>query len=276
MKFMKLPINNLCLIYIILVFTSSIVLSGCSNREIPLDGAMSDAVTTMNETTLGESTTSLVDTSETITTTTPTQDVSSSSSDTVGTDVDNDTTSESLATSETESESESESETETTTTSNSELFGYTVEEVTSIAKDLYSKACSTYRSTLIEGAYSIDFNSSVTDQYGKRYYRIDDANCPSMDTVYEDWHKVFTDAYDSLISTTYVMYDGSIYSYVAIQQENTNYDSTTLVYYYPTGNYELTFKATSHYSSGDKVFKFSITYDPDTQEWRVSKFTMPY
>lgn len=253
---MKLPIYT----YALFGLACSMVLSGCnSNHEIPLDGAMSDAVTTV--TTIGESKTTTESTTTTVTTTavTPTE------SSTITTTVANTTTLDTTTASQ-----------DTTTTSSGELFGYTVDEVTAIAKDLYSKACQKYRSVLVDGAYIIDYSTSVSDQYGKRYYLVNDPYYPTTQNILEDWHTVFTNAYDDLISTNYLMYDGSVYAYVGIQQENTNYDSTTLVYYYPTSDYELTFKATSHYSSGDKVFKFAITYYPDTQEWRVSKFTMPY
>lgn len=261
-----------------LVFACATFLSGCSTQEIPLDGAMSDAVTKAEVTTLGESVTSTQTDIETTTPTATTTDtttiattVEDTSQEVSNTETDTDTT-------DTTTTVESfETTTATETTTNDEtLFGYTVEEVTSIAKDLYQKACEKYRSVLIDGAYSIDFESAVTDQYGKRYYRVNDPYYSTTESVFEDWHSVFTDSYDELINTTYVMYDGNMYAYVAIQQENTNYDSTTLTYYYPSGDSELTFKATSHYSSGDKVFEFCIAYNQDTKEWRVSKFTMPY
>jgi hypothetical protein len=237
---------------------------------------MNEAVNTVATTTIGESETTTDSTTIPVTTVGDTSEEGGTTTNTetdTDTDTDDTTTGTDTTTAETDTETDTE---ETTTTDSGELFGYTVDEVTDIAKDLYSKACKKYRSVLMDGAYIIDYNKSVSDQYGKRYYLVNDPYYPSTENVFEDWPTVFTNAYDDLVSSAYVMYDGGMYAYVTIQQENTNYDSTTLTYYYLTSDYELTFKATNHYSSGDKVFKFAITYNPDTQEWRVSKFTMPY
>jgi hypothetical protein len=164
----------------------------------------------------------------------------------------------------------------TTVTTEQQFFGYSLSEVESIANTLYTDACTKYRSVLIDGSYGVNFLNSISDQSGRRYYAVDNPYYTSVEDVLNDWHTVFSQDYDYLITSNYIMYEDWLYAYTAIQQTNTNYSSTKLTYYYPTSEYELTFKATSSYSSGDKVFKFSILYDPDTDVWRVSQFTMPY
>lgn len=162
------------------------------------------------------------------------------------------------------------------TTTEVSILNHSLDEINDIAIDLYSKACEKYREVLIDGSYGLDLQQSVSDQTGKRYYLVDNPYYPEMESVLDDWHTVFNENYDDLVYQSYIMYDGCLYGYTGIQQKNTNYDSTSLTYYYNDSDNELTFKATCHYSTGDKVFKFCIVYYPETDTWRVSKFTMPY
>jgi len=165
--------------------------------------------------------------------------------------------------------------TEPTATTEPVILGYQLNNLNSIAEDLYNQACEKYRSVLIDGSYGVDFSNYIVDQSGKKYFIVTNPYYPILESVFEDWHTVFNENYDTLITSSYMMYDDSLYAYTGIQQRNTNYNGTNLTYYSTTGN-EVTFKATCGYSSGDKIFKFSIVYYPETDEWRVGKFTMPY
>lgn len=155
------------------------------------------------------------------------------------------------------------------------ILGYKLDELTSIAEELYGNACEKYQNVLIDCYYGIDFYDYIVDENGRKYFRVTDDTHNSIETVLEDWHTIFNNNFDDLVNSTYFEYDGSLYGYTAILQENTNYKNTNLQYY-STDDNEVTFKATGNYSSGEKIFNFSIEYYPSTHEWRVSKFTMPY
>lgn len=165
--------------------------------------------------------------------------------------------------------------TEPTTTTEPSILGYKMTEINYIAEDLYNQACEKYKDVLINGSYGFDLYTYIVDQSGKRYYLVTNPYYPTMENVLEDWHTVFTEDFDDLVYSSYITIDNILYGYTAIQQQNTNYNSTNLTYYNQDKN-TLTFKATCDYSNGNKVFEFSIQYFPDSKDWRVSKFTMPY
>jgi hypothetical protein len=237
----------------IVLVATSIILVGC-NKEIPIDDNPTGEKITIG-TTQSQTTTTVLQTKNTETETTPDESITETSDTTVP--------------------EESEEE-ETVTTTEESFFGYSLTEIDSIATSLYNDACTKYRNVLIDCSYGVDFQDSITIQNGTRFFAVNNPYYTTVDDVLNDWHNVFTQDLDYLVTSAYTMYDDKLFAYTAIQQKNTNFNSTNLVYYYPTGDYELTYKATSSYSSGDKVFKFSIQYNPDTDEWRVSKFTMPY
>ncbi len=161
------------------------------------------------------------------------------------------------------------------TTTETKIFGYTVSQVDSVANEMFNTACQKYRDILVNCIYGVDFNDGVVDEEGRSYYLVTDPYHNTMDSVLEDWHTVFTNNFDDLIYQTYTEYNGYLYGYTGILQVNSNYSSTTLQYY-STNKDEVIYKATCHYSSGDKVFKFAMRYYPKTKEWRVTTFTMPY
>jgi hypothetical protein len=233
----------------IVLVAVGVTLVGC-NKEIPLDDNPTGEIVTIGTTQ-----------TTTVNTTLQTQNT--------------ETTPTESTTTETTTALEESEETTATTTEES-YFGYSLPEINSIAKSLYNDACTKYRNVLIECSYGVDFQNSITFENGTKFFAVSDPYYNTVEDVLNDWHTVFSQDLDYLVSSAYVMYNGSLYAYKGIQQENTNFNSTNLVYYYPTGEYELTYKATSSYSSGDKVFRFSIKYDPDTDTWRVSEFTMPY
>lgn len=230
---------NLTLPIILIVAFCSLVV-GC-NKEIPVDSTMPNALFT--DTTIATTTTEITTTTVTTTadTTTTITEVS----------------------------------TEPTTTTEPTILGYKMSEINYIAEDLYNQACEKYRYVLIDGSYGFDLYNYVVEQSGKRYYLVTNPYYPTIENVLEDWHTVFTEDFDDLVYSSYITVDNTLYGYTAIQQKNTNYKSTNLTYYHKEKNV-LTFKATCNYSSGDKVFEFSIQYFPDSKDWRVSKFTMPY
>lgn len=233
---------NTIFITVFAITFSSLLMAGCT-QEIPIDD------TILKD--LSSSTTTSVTTDTTITTETTTAIVT--------------TTPESSITEE-----------KSTTTTELSVLNHSLDEINDIAIDLYSKACEKYREVLIDGAYGLNLYQSVSDQAGKRYYLVDNPYYPNVESVLQDWHTVFNEDYDYLVYESYIMYDECLYGYTGIQQKNTNYDSTSLTYYYNDSHNELTFKATCHYSTGDKVFKFCIVYYPEIDSWRVSEFTMPY
>lgn len=161
------------------------------------------------------------------------------------------------------------------TTSELKVLGYTQKELTSIAEDLYYKACGKYRNVLIDCYYGVDLYDCVVDETGKKYFLVTDDAYNTIQDVLTDWNSIFSKPLDSLVNSSYLEYDGCLYGYTAIKQQNTNYNSSNLEYYSNNSN-EVTFKVVADYSSGEKIFKFSIEYFPDIHEWRVSKFTMPY
>ncbi|MCD7801251.1 MAG: hypothetical protein LUG94_08625 [Ruminococcus sp.] len=169
---------------------------------------------------------------------------------------------------------ESTTSTEVTTTEPT-IKGYTIDELTSIAQELYTNACEKYQNVLVDCYYGVDFGDYIVDESGTKYFLVTDEYYNSLETIFQDWHTVFSSSLDDLVNSKYFEYNGSLYGYTAIEQKNTNYNSTDLEYYSNDDN-KVTFKATCNYSSGEKIFNFSIEYSSSEKVWRVSKFTMPY
>lgn len=161
------------------------------------------------------------------------------------------------------------------TTSELKVLGYTQKELTTIAEDLYYKACEKYQDVLINCYYGVDLYDCIVDETGKKYFLVTDDAYNTIQDVLTDWNSIFSKSLDNLVDASYLEYNGYLYGYTAIKQQNTNYNSSNLEYYSSNDN-EVTFKVVADYSSGEKIFNFSIEYSPDTHEWRVSKFTMPY
>ncbi|MCC8069038.1 MAG: hypothetical protein LIO71_04730 [Ruminococcus sp.] len=182
------------------------------------------------------------------------------------------------------SESSSATTTEVTTTTNI-LSNYGDDEhLISLATSLYNIACEMAWNYYNGSPYSLDYDSSIEDEYGGIYFLIDDENIHSLEDVHEDWFEIFSSQEDpSDFDGHFIEKDGKVYVNDGTRGADVYYKDTeiTEITSILGDGQEVTFNAVSHYIDPednspmeDEIDEFSIILEDGS--YHVGKFKLPY
>ena len=164
-----------------------------------------------------------------------------------------------------------------------DMLSLSDDELKAFAQTLYESACKTEWSYTVGSPYAIDYDSSVENDLGWKYYMIITEGINSISDVEKDYYKVFSHKYPNALSETFIESDGHVYALNGSRGTNIFYLNSEITSIDSKNDNEIMFTVTSYYNGSpyddsgsyeDKA-EFSMVKDDDGT-WKAGKFRLPY
>ncbi|MBR1591554.1 MAG: hypothetical protein IJ666_00875 [Ruminococcus sp.] len=157
------------------------------------------------------------------------------------------------------------------------------DELRAAAQSLYESACKTEWSYTVGSPYAINYDESVENDLGWKYYMIITDGINSIEDVERDYYKVFSHKYPNALNETFMELGGHVYVLNGSRGTNIFYLKSEITSIDFRGDDEITFTVTSYYDgspyddsgSYEDSAEFSMVLDEDGT-WKAGKFRLPY
>ena len=157
------------------------------------------------------------------------------------------------------------------------------DELKAAAQSLYESACKTEWSYTVGSPYAINYDESIENDLGWKYYMIVTDGINSIEDVERDYYKVFSHKYPNALSETFMESGGHVYALNGSRGTNIFYLNSEITSIDSKGDDEIIFTVTSYYDGSpyddseyyEDSAEFSMVRDDDGT-WKAGKFRLPY
>ncbi|HAE52079.1 MAG TPA: hypothetical protein DCG30_02340 [Ruminococcus sp.] len=166
---------------------------------------------------------------------------------------------------------------------NNDMLSLSDDELKAAAQTLYESACKTEWSYTVGSPYAINYDESIENELGWKYYMIITDGINSIADVEKDYYKVFSHKYPNALAETFMESGGHVYALNGSRGTNIFYINSKITSIDSKGDDEIMFTVTSYYDgspyddsgSYEDAAEFSMVRDDDGT-WKAGKFRLPY
>lgn len=156
------------------------------------------------------------------------------------------------------------------------------EDLIKAGQEIYINACETNFRYHVGCPYNVDYNDSVENKYGWKYYLVTDSGYTTISDVEKDYYKIFAEEYGNDLSELYIEQDGKLYAFDGARDKNVFYEKSEVTGIVEKTEDKIIFNVENYYTGNDMSPDTPVTETEQftviihNGEWRVGDFYLPY